>query len=301
MANLSKKYTLGKVINDLKMLTRKLGASSKILQPDYIAMINRNTLEIAALMSDAQDPYYQEKANVNSSASIYSTTLIVGTTYVDSTRVITKSTHGLDSDDVGRRIIIYWAEDLMLAPEGSLLAVSEIEEILTSSTFTIRHALGSNMSSFSYAVLPFSLQDSIDISALNVDTIIKLMDSVNGEIGLAGDAAIEYVAGLDESANSVFYNQVGHSLELKKGSNVAGYGTLTLHYYRIPNFVSALTDKIDLADKQIPTLINKCKLDIYDLLNIAPPQDLTSLVTNKVGALREAAATREKSKAIKQE
>lgn len=300
--NLSKNYTLGKVINELKMLTRKLGASGKILQPDYIAMINRNTLDISGMLADAQDPYYQQKQIVNTAQSILTpTTRLAEGGYTDATRRITDVAHGLTSADIGKAIIMLLGNDFESAPSGDKFAFSFLESVYSADVFVITHAIGASYSELYWGIVPLSTQTSIDISTYNVDTIIKLMDSVNGEIGLAGNSAIEYIAGLDESANSVFYNQVGHSLEIKKGASVTGLGTLTLDYYRIPNLASALTDKIDLSDKYIPLLINKCKMDIHDFLSIAPPVDLVNAVTSKIAGLRESGATREQSKATNRE
>lgn len=293
MANLSQNYTLSKVINEIKLLTRKLGSNSKILQPDLINMINRNTLRIAAMMSNAQDPYYQQKVTVNS-ISEKMTNVLAEAVYTNSTKNIYKLSHGLDSGDVGKQILIEYD---IPTPVTSFLAISEIVSITDNNNFVIKDSLGFNCDPIVYGVLSFSLAETIDISSYKVDTIIKLMDSVNGEIGLVGDSTIEYIASMDESANSVFYNQVGHSLELKRGSNVSGLGTLTLHYYRIPNLASALTDKIDLSDKYIPLLIDTCKYEVYEILGAPAPQDLI----NKTSALREAEATRQKGIAVAQE
>lgn len=282
--NLSKYYTLKKIIAELRLVSRKIGSDSRIFKGELVAMVGRNLLDMAAILNGAQDPYYMETANVNDIGSAMGTTVVSSATFTNSTKTVTKAAHTLQNSDIGKRILLIG---------NGRYVITQITQIVDINNFRVLHEMGENIAALTYVLYPFHYANYVSLSGLNVDSIIKLVCSNNGEISPAGDSDIENITDLDDVSESVFYNHVGHNLELKLGSNVTGLGTLTLYYYRIPNLPVDMTDYIDLKDSLIPTLINKCKLEIYELAGITAPQNLASAVDDKIAALREAAGSRE--------
>jgi len=279
--SISKNYTLKKIKSLLRILTRQLGVKS-LQDKEITSIINYNLLDLAALLNGAQNPFYQDKAVLGDAATFHSAVIATGA-YTNSTKTVTDAGHGFTSADVGRRVVL---TDSLIA----ILGISTITSVPTTGTFIIANAMGSDIAQLNYSVLSRQSTSSLDLSALKISKIIKLVDATNGEVAPAGDSDFEKLVDFDEYSESVCYNHVGESLELFKGSDVTSWGTLTLHYYRTPNLLSADTDYVDLKDDYIGLLIDKCKLVVYEIAKQAAPQDLSNSVLLKTKELIQSTA-----------
>lgn len=278
---LSKSYQYSSIESLLRVLTHQI-ALDKIVSKTLMKIVNKNTLDIAEMLNGATAPDYGTTANL-SDVSSSNGTFVTTAAYTDSTRTITKAAHGLTSADVGKRVALYDSAS------PTTVTIAEIESITSSSAFVITKAYGANIAAnASYAVLPAHSATYLDLTSLKVDKIIKLSDSINKLVTSAPDFNFENLSGIDEYTESLFYNHFGETLFLFKGSDITNWGTLTLSYYRLPVLVTATTDYIDMKDKHIPLLIDKCKLELYELANVLAPKELSQSVESKTQLIRGA-------------
>ena len=277
--SLSKNYTLKKIKSLLRILTRQLGLKA-LIDKEIVSIINYNLFDLAALLNGAQDPFYQDKEVLGDAATFYSDSAVAGGTYTDSTKTVTKTAHGLTTADIGRRIILH-------SETPGTCGITTIASIVSVNAFTLTNSMGTTIGggTFYYAVLSKHSGAYLEMSALKVNKVIKLVDSDSGEVVPAGDSDFEKLADLDEYSESLVYNQVGETLELFKGADISAWGTLTLHYYRTPNTLVSDTDYVDLKDSYIGLLLDKCKLVLYEMAKIAAPKDLSDSVLLKTKEL----------------
>lgn len=274
-------YTLSKIRSLLRELVNELGVNN-IQDTTILEIINANTFDIAEQLNGSLAPDYGSTSELSDAATHHSETNVLMTSYTDATKTIVKAGHGFTTADIGRRIILH-------SEIPGSAGISRIAGITSTSAFTIEHALGATIAAGAshYYVLSRQSTTSLSLSALKVDKIIKLVDATNGLVAERKDLAFENLAGIDQYDNSVFYNHIGETLYLFKGANVTSWGTLTLHYYRLPNAVTADTDYIDLKEKYIKLLLGACKLDIYELAQKQAPKELTQSVESKTAAIRQ--------------
>ena len=93
--------------------------------------------------------------------------------------------------------------------------------------------------------------DTIDFSTLEVDTPIKLVDSVNGTVDRKGLLEFEELADDPSKRKRVYATQIGESFSLFKGDEASAYGTFTFTFVRKITPCSAETDYLDIEDKYI--------------------------------------------------
>ncbi len=287
---LSKNYTHKNISSLVRDLANEV-APDKI-QPDTItAIINKNTLDIAEQLNGASAPDYGTTGTITDAASSVLASYVTGASYTSGTKNILKTTHTLTSADVGKRVA-YWIA-------SSKICVTEIVSIVDANNFTVLHDLAvTGSGTINYAVFSAHSTTNVDVSGLKIDKIIKIKDSISGLVSERKDLEFENLSTIDTFENSVFFNHFGETLFLFKGSGVTIWGTLTLYYYRLPTAVSADGDYIDMRDKYIPLLIDKCKLEVYERGSFAPPKELSLSVENRVQAIRK--ANTEKSATIMQ-
>lgn len=281
---LSKTYTLTKLRSLIRELADQI-TPSKIQNSTILEIINKNTLDIAEQLNGASAPDYGTTAVVSDGASSFLSTVVQGASYNATTGVVTDTGHGLTSTDIGKRFVIWDDGDPI-----TNIVVTEITGITDVDNFTTRIISGAQnilSPAGDYAVFSAHSAANIDLSSLRVDKIIKLVDSTHGLVVEAKDLAFENLSGIDMYDSSVFYNWFGETLFLFKGADVSAWGTLSLYYYRLPVLLSADGDYVDLRDKYVPLLIDKCKLEVYERGELAPPKELQQSVENKVQAIRE--------------
>lgn len=283
---LSKSYTFGIIESHLRVLVDEI-APSKILNDTIMAIVNKNTLDIAEMLNGATIPDYGQTTALADAAGSAGTPIISNAAYTNSTKRVTYIGHELTSSDIGRRITLFGDSGL-----ANYMGIGTVAAIISSSVFEVSFALGADIpsSSLYYVVLPAHSAAFLDLSALKVDKISKVVDSINGLLSERQDLTFEGLANNNQMTRGVFYNHFGEYLYLYKGSNVTSWGTLTVYYYRLPTLVTQTTDYIDMKDKYIPLLIDKSKLDIYELAKLAPPKELTQTVEAKTQLIRQANA-----------
>lgn len=281
---LSKHYTLTK----LRSLVRDLAdevAPNKIQDDTIKEIINKNTLDIAEQLNGASAPDYGTTVTISDAASSYSATVIQSAGYTFSTRTIAKTSHGYTAADIGKRIVFWDAS----ADPIAKIAIAEIESITDENNFVVTSSNNStNITAPSCDFVVFSAHSASNCSltGLKIDKIIKVVDAVNGLVAEKKDLAFENLANIDMYDNSVFYNLFGETIYLFKGSSVSAWGELTLYYYRLPTLLSADGDYVDLRDKYVPLLIDKCYLDVYARGKEAPPQNLIGRVEAATANIR---------------
>ena len=290
---LSKRYTLA----ILRSLVRDLAdevAPNKIQDDAIREIINKNVLGIAEQLNGASAPDYGTTQVISDAASSYAVSLIsTGAGYAYATRTITTvALHALTSADIGKRIVFF---DQTTDPAGKV-AIAQIESITSTYAFVVTAANGvADITSpnCDYAVFSAHSTANVDLSALRIDKVIKVVDATNGLVSERKDLAFENLSNISHLTNSVFYNLFGETLFLAKGSDVSAWGTLTLYYYRIPVLVSADSDYIDLKDKYMDLLIDKCYLDVYAKGKSAPPQSVMDNVRSATAQIRGTNAEKE--------
>lgn len=277
---LSKDYTL----NIASSLIRDLAdvVLEKEIQPDTIkAIINKNTLDIATELNGAAVPDYGTVATVSDAASSVLSSYVTGASYTSGSKSISDTAHGLTSTSVGKRIV-YWIS-------SSKVCVTWIVSITDVDNFTVYHDLAAT-GTINYAVFSSHSAANIDVSALRIDKVIKLVDSIGGLVSESKDFDFENLAAMDNRVEDLEYYLWGETLFLFKGANVTAWGTLTLYYYRFPVPVAENTDYIDMKDKYIPLLIDKCKMEVYEKSKMLPPKELQQSVESKMGLIVKADA-----------
>lgn len=275
---LSKSYQYSSIESLLRVLTHQI-ALDKIVSKTLMKIVNKNTLDIAEMLNGATAPDYGSVQVLGDAAINYGAD-VSGGTFDTATKTITKTTHGLTSADIGKRIVIHFTSPV------TVNAISTIVSITNANVFVINDAF-SAYTTCSYTVLSAHTGTNLDVSSLKIDKIIKLSDSINKLVSSAPDLNFENLS-VDDYSESLFYNHFGETLFLFKGSDIPAWGTLTLSYYRLPVLVTAVTDYIDMKDKHIPLLIDKCKLELYELANILPPKELSQSVESKTNLIRSA-------------
>lgn len=274
-------YTFSRIKSLLRVLADELGVN-KIQDSTIMEIVNANVFDIAEQLNGATAPDYGTVATLGDAATHYSETEVLCTSYTDATKTVAKTAHGLTTADIGKRIILH-------NETPNVAGISRIAGITNANAFTIENAMGATIGGGAvyYFILSRQSTSSLDLSSLKVDKIIKLVDSTNGLVAERKDLAFENLANIDDYDNSVFYNHIGEAIYLFKGANVAAWGTLTLHYYRLPNPVTADTDYIDLKEKYMKLLIGSCKLDIYELAQKVAPKELSQSVESKTAGIRQ--------------
>jgi len=111
--------------------------------------------------------------------------------------------------------------------------------------------------------------DSLDISALNVDSIIKIVDQTNGKLIKTGADEIENLTDNSRKQSNIYYYQEGETLRLYKGSNISTYGIMRLVYVRGLELCTKETDFLDVPDKLVPEVLEIAKNITYEKLNTA--------------------------------
>ena len=288
---LSKSYTRAIIAGLVRDLADEI-APNKI-QPDTLyAIINNNTLDIAEQLNGASAPDYGETSVISDAASSYVATVKGSGGYTYSTRTITEVGHPIVTADVGKRIVFWDAT----ADPSTKVAIAQIESITDADNFVVTVANGVSditTPNCDYAVFSRHSTTNVDLSSLKIDKIIKVVDATEGLVSEKKDLEFENLSNNTMYVNSVFYNYYGETLFLFKGSSVSAWGTLTLYYYRLPAFVTADGDYIDMKDNYIPLLIDKCYIDVYARGKMQPPQTILDNIKNATANIRSINAEKE--------
>ncbi len=126
----------------------------------------------------------------------------------------------------------------------------------------------------------------IDISNYRIESITKLVDSLNGEFIVKDAHDIENIMKVPQSASSMYYNVYGEKINILIGANVTPLGSMTLFYVRIPIKAVNDTDYIDLRDKYMDLLIRQAKIMVYEQSSVQAPDALMQSVKSDIAAIR---------------
>lgn len=291
---LSKLVTLAQLRSDIREIAKEIG-EDKVGNPAVDRIIKYNILDLHEMLNGATQPDYGETAILSDAAANYSTTIVSAPSgYLESTKTITKTSHGLTNADIGKRIV------LVDTDTNLRYGVSQIAGITSVNAFTILHSMGGNIPVLGYAVLTPHSSSYLDLSSLKYDKLIKLVDSINGLVPLKKAFEFENAINLVHNVTECFAYHEGEKIYLVKGSSVSSWGTLTLHYYRLPQMPSADTDYIDVKDKHMKLLLDKCVLDVFSLAHIDAPAQMQTNVDAKTQAIRQLNTEKEASLKTKQ-
>lgn len=297
---LSKYWTLQKVEDLLRVLVNQI-APKDVQSIPLREYINLATQDVCEMLGAAGMPDYHTTTTLNeSSRTLGAASFKSVTSFTHATKtLITTLAHSYTSADIGKRFLLVESD-----ASGNVfyVTITKIVSITNTTTLVLQDSPGVDLPQGDgylvfCGVLPLTAYTSnkldCDISSLNIDKIIKIVDATNGLVIPAGDSEIEGVTyfsstlpGNSLKQNNLFWTQNGETISIYKGTSVSTYGVLTLHYYKQPTLVSAVTEYIDVRDKYMPLVIAKAKNMLYEQLGQAPPESLTSLIENKTAEIR---------------
>lgn len=259
---LSKDYTLA-IFRGIVILWQKELNISR-LDPDLVDdFINLAVNDAFEEKADAIMYDYGRTQNLNDSGSAFSENTSIAGSFTHSTKNIEDTGHGLTASDIGKRIIF---GDAQTGSGGTkYVTIGTIVSITDADNFVVSHSpgvdipwLGGPTSVLFYAVLPAHSSLQLDLSALRIFRVRKLVDSVNGEVIPVFDARdFENLANYPQKQNKVYYYEHGEIIQLYQGDNVGSLGTLTLHYYGYPAIPATEDDYLDIKDNHMPLVIQK--------------------------------------------
>jgi hypothetical protein len=283
---LSKLYTAKKVNNVLRSRVNQLDPNKvqDLTLEDYI---NISVADVVEMLGEEGELDYGASIVISDVGTSVASGVVTGATYITATRTINKNAHGLTVADVGKFIVYYddTAEDK--------LVVAQIESITDVDNFVVTKDLGADAALQGYYLLAHHSASYCDLSALNIDKIIKVVgstankDGTRAKILKVGTDEFENLPNLEDKQDNVWFNKIGEQLHLYKGEGVAEIGTITLYYKRQPTPVIVETDYLDIKDKYIPLVIAKCKAMVYEQLEQTPPEALTNAITSRTAMIRE--------------
>lgn len=159
------------------------------------------------------------------------------------------------------------------------LGLSEVAQLL------------SELKRFDYATIATLTitSDAASITSLNLMSVIKIVDSTNGFCTYEPLVKFEGLRLSPQNKENVSWTRHGETIDFYKG-NLAGYGTVKLHYNRYPSKATTGTDYLDIKDPYVKLALDKAKLHIHELIGSKPPATLEQSVNNTIIQMRKAHA-----------
>lgn len=277
---LGKIWTLKMVVSTIVQWLQK--ETQQELDPDFVGtLVNVAIGDVAEFLSGAGSDDYGKTANISDAASSMTEDLETGASYTEVSRTITKASHGLTSDDIGKRIVYYKDSG------DPLLVIAEIESIPTANTFVVTKAAGENIGSVSYAVFSAHQTPNVDLSIYRIANITKITDSIKGEVIKVGDREFDNLHRFPERQNKIYYFVHGQTLYFYKGTSVTNFGTLTMYFNSYPQVFTNEDSYLDIRDNYVPLVIATAKNHCLEHLQLSAPESLTNLIDNKKKEIRE--------------
>lgn len=286
---LGKIYTLKKTRSIIIRWLRK--ETQGELAPELVDdFINLGVLDVAEILSGAGSEDYGKTGTITDDASAYTASVVVGDSYTNSTRTITKTDHGYTSADIGKRIAYF--SDVGIA-EGSTpaprICIAEIESITDDDDFVVTKAAGADMASVQYGVFSAHSETNVDISSYKIANITKIYDSISKEVIKVGDKEFDNLYRFDEDQNSCYWYKHGQYIYLYKGTSVDAWGTITMYYNSYPQIFDAdnETEYLDIRDMYSSLYIAKAKNYCLEHLGLSAPDSLTTQITGLTERYRD--------------
>lgn len=199
------------------------------------------------LVADAVAESYMTDTTPSSSTGKYGSS---GMSYAVATRTLTATmSTAFNSTDVGKWVSFR---------EGETTYGASIQSYGSATTVVLT---GINLPSANIATVDAVIVlatppsgDTLDISGLRLlrygtQERIKLFSTATNVVERVSDIAYQqFPTTATFNINKIVWNLTGGNIYLKKGSNLASYGTFTLRYPRIPYQITADTTMMDLLD-----------------------------------------------------
>lgn len=271
---LSTQHKLEDILGIIRVLADQLDPA-KVQNPALISIIHKAVLSVYGALGDAVDDDYVTAVAVSTLALANYSSVVTATSYDNSTKIVTKSGHGLA---VGDSLVVW--------DEGGKITIVNVTSVPGSTTFVISTAIGATVTNFKYVKFTPSVGLTIDISSLAIDHIIKISDSTTG---LCVERPFNNLDNCEDNPldrQNIHWNRKGNYLYLHVGSTITP-GTLTLYYKRIPNKITTTTDYMDIRDQYIPEVIDSAKLGVYEILSKRPPEQLVNSVQSRLESFRQ--------------
>jgi hypothetical protein len=125
-----------------------------------------------------------------------------------------------------------------------------------------------------------------DLSSYKIDTITAIEDSGTGLVIETNLKELKKLPDIPQKQDEIYWTKFGRKLYLYKGTGVTSYGTLTMFYSALPTKATLNTDTLDIPDKFVDLVIQKAKVRVYEVINKAVPESLSTGVENKTEKLR---------------
>ncbi len=143
------------------------------------------------------------------------------------------------------------------------------------------------------ATLPANI---IDLSNHRIGTIIKLVDDVlaattNGLCIEVDQKEFDGIYNIPQKQSNVYFTRFGERIYFYDGSALTARSapySMHLYYNRVPLYITATGDTVDIRDKYMKLVVDKAKIMIFENLHETAPESLTNTVNNSVNLIRQA-------------
>lgn len=228
---------------------RDLGDVGGIPEWERFDLVNRSIAAIAGQFYDLMSINYMTDAVINySTGGKYDAG--TGGTYTVATKTVTLNS---PSEDLTNADV----EKLVVFRIGTVNYVGKILSVSSVNSFVFDGDVfptGTDIVDNSLSICDTTVQnDTVSLSSLR---IMKTGQNIKIELSTTATATIKAVSQrqLDTfntggvNSKTIVWCISGDNLNFKKGTGLDSYGTMTIHYPRVPYLVAADTDMIDLPD-----------------------------------------------------
>ena len=278
-----------------------------IVVPDWerFDLINRSISTVVGQFYDLLSQSYLTDAVINySTGGKYDAG--TGGTYIAATQVVTLNnpSSNLTNTDL---------EKLVVFRIGTTNYLGKVLSVLSTSTFKfdgdILPSVDGTIVDNSLSILDTTIQnDIISLSSLRImrageNIRIGLVSTATRTVKFMSQEELDTFTTDGRNSKTIGWSFFGDVINTKKGDVLASYGTITIHYPRVPYLVSDDLDQIDLPDG---TAIEIATIHLRDLIRKRielPPENNEALKQKLVGNLyqtfgQEASAEIIKEKAL---
>lgn len=267
----------------IKTGTRNVWWASPAL---YLSIINQCTSDIARKLIDQANQYYKKKSG-SLTITFTSTPTVVPQATFSVTGTAVTGCSGVLASHVGGKFV---GKD-----SGGNSFVRTISAYVSTSAFTIDSAPAANGSGTIGYIVPPGTASTVATAAIGTlayHKMIRCEGDVNADVPLVDVETLKRAAKFTSMySGSVLAAHEGENILYLAGSDATADTALIIHYIAQPTYATARTDKPDLPDEYIQTLIDAVTEEInkYRIMieQPAPTQDVAQDVqqTQQAGAL----------------
>jgi hypothetical protein len=238
----SKDVTASNIWHDA---VRDLGTIGDVSRYDRFDLINRAVKTVSGQFYDLMSQSYMTDAVISASTSSVYDTGSTGT-YIAATHTLALQTPSanITTADIGKLVVFRI---------GSTVYTGTVLSIISTSSFTINS--DSYPAGNGTLAMVTILGTSNTISLANL-RIMRTGANIRLELTTTSTATVRVVSQRDYDTFSTTGGNIktivwcfsGDTIKLKKGDGLSSYGTITLHYPRVPDLVTSDASGIDLPD-----------------------------------------------------